>query len=78
MFLANKIALAHALYHICMDCRDKEKDCFITKIAKCPFREGMCHKLTMRSWEMVIEDKLGENKDESSRSFADRETTGIY
>ena len=60
MLLTDKVALANVLHHICLDCRDKKTDCFIDKIGKCPFKEGTCHKMTPRMWEMVIEELIGE------------------
>ena len=60
MLLANKIALANVLHHICLNCRNKETDCIIDKISKCPFKEDICSKMTPRMWEMVIEEALGE------------------
>ena len=60
MLLTNKVALANVLHHICLDCIDKNTDCIINKISKCPFKEGTCSKMTPRMWEMVIEEALGE------------------
>ena len=66
MLLANKIALANVLHHICLDCKNKETDCFINKIDKCPFKEGTCHKMTPRMWEMVIEELISEDDHKES------------
>ena len=59
MFLANKMHLAKGLTNMCLDCKDKDKDCLVIKLGKCPFKEGTCSKVTISLWMYYMDENLG-------------------
>ena len=56
MYLANKMFLAKALSTMCLDCNNKDTDCLIVKIGKCPFKEGTCKHATVSLWTYLIDE----------------------
>lgn len=62
--LANTMHIVKGLVNMCLDCRNKETDCLVIKIGKCPFKEGTCSKMTSILWLQWINSQLNNMTEE--------------
>ena len=78
MLLANKMHLAKGLTNMCLDCKDKDKDCLVIKLGKCPFRENTCSKVTNSWWMYYMDENLGHTPSSQLTNAIASLQTSIY